>query len=267
MNIYRFEFKGYLRSVLLWSGSIALLQLAMMYFYPSMSRDAELLDQILEFYPKELLQAFGMGQMTSLATVLGFYTFLFVFVQLALAVQSAYYGFHFLSVEEREKTADFLFTRPVGRQRILWMKVLSAVTALFLTLLVTAASGLFAVALFRGDRPYEIRHLVLLFGVMPLFQLLFFTMGMLVTALTKKIPSVIGYAMTFAFGFYVMNALRAILGGGFLGILSPFALFDPAPILQEGTVSLASLAGSAGTVVLLAGVSMVLYQRRNIHAG
>ena len=43
-------------------------------------------------YPQKLRAAFGMDNM-DLATVLGYYSFIFLFVQLCLAIQAGNYGF------------------------------------------------------------------------------------------------------------------------------------------------------------------------------
>ena len=61
-----------------------------------------------------------------LATVLGYFGLVFLFVQLCLAIQAANYGFALVSVEEREWTADFLLAKPVGRSQIMTSKLLAA---------------------------------------------------------------------------------------------------------------------------------------------
>jgi len=266
MNIYRFELKKYARSLWLWGLSYASLQLIFMVFFPGISRDAELVDQILQLYPEEILKALGMAEITSLATVLGYYTMVFVFVQLCLAVESAYYGFNLLSVEEREKTADFLFTKPASRNRILAAKYLAALTALFTSSLVVTTSAIVSVELFRAGKTYDWQALIALLLSVPLFQLLFFSTGMLVTTLTAKVRSVIGHAMSLAFGLYIINTVRAIIGGELLGLVSPFYHYRPAFVLQEGYLPLWVILGSVKVIVLFTLAGVILYNRRNIQA-
>ena len=68
-----------------------------------------------------------------LSTVLGFYSFAFLFTQICLAIQAANYGFSLVSIEERELTADFLLAKPVGRTQILTSKLLAALSGLTIT--------------------------------------------------------------------------------------------------------------------------------------
>ena len=52
-----------------------------------------------------------------MSSVLGFFSFVFLFCQICLAIQAANYGFSLVSVEERELTADFLLAKPVAVPR------------------------------------------------------------------------------------------------------------------------------------------------------
>ncbi len=266
MNIYKFELKTYWKSFFLWSLGIVAIQLIMMVFYPSMAQDAQIMDLILENYPPELLQAIGLGEQVSLATVLGYYTFVFTFIQLVLGVQSAYYGFQFLSVEEREHTADFLFTKPVTRNRILGGKYLAALTILLLTFLVVAGGTFLSIELFRDGREYETGPLIVMLLSVPLFQLFFFSIGMLITVATKRIRSVISYALGLGFGLYVLNAFRSIVGGELLGFLTPYYHFEPSYILMEGSIPM-DRAGITIVLILSAHIiSCFAYLKRNIRA-
>lgn len=234
MNILCFEFKKYLKTLWIWIGSINLLLLMYMAFYPVLAQDAATLDLFLEHYPEELLKAFGMGGELSLATVAGFFAFSFAFVQLTLATQSAYYGFHFLSVEESELTADFLYSKPIARNRVIFLKYSAVLLTLLLTNLGVWAGSFLSLEWFRGDAGYELWPIISLLLTVPLFQLFFFSLGFLVTALTKKMSGVIGAAVGVAFVLYILNALRRIVGGELLGIISPYYHFDPNYILAGG---------------------------------
>lgn len=266
MNIYKFELKTYWKSFILWSLGIIALQIIMMMFYPTMARDAQMMDLIMENYPEELLQAVGLGEHVSLATVLGYYTFVFAFVQLLIGVQSAYYGFQFLSVEEREHTADFLFAKPVTRSRILTAKYFAAFTILLLTSLVVTVSTFISIELFRDGSGYEMRPLIILLLSLPFFQLFFFSIGMVVTVGTNRIRSVISYALGFGFGLYALNAFRSIVGGEFLGFFTPYYHFEPSYILMEGSVPVDRTIVSISIILLAHIITYFAYLKRNIRA-
>src|ERR1700686_194536 len=112
MNIYKQEFRMTVRSVIIWSAALTVLLLAFLSIFSSLAPDAALLNEAMAKMPKALLVAFGMNGV-DLSTVMGFYSFVFVFCQLCLAIQAANYGVGLVSVEERDMTADFLLAKPV----------------------------------------------------------------------------------------------------------------------------------------------------------
>jgi len=266
MNILSFEVSGYLKSLAVWVAAIIATLLVFMAFYPILAGDAALLDLLLEHYPEELLKAFGMGGELSLATVPGWFAFSFAFTQLILAMQSAYYGFHFLSVEERELTADFLYAKPVTRARIILLKYLAVMIILLLTNVGVWLGSFLSLEWFRGTAEYELWPIISLLLTVPVFQMVFFSLGFLSTALTKRIAGVIGPAVGVAFVLYILNALRRILGGELLGLISPYYHFDPNYILVAGRWNPLLTMYSVLFVVAAHVVATALLLKRDIHS-
>jgi ABC-2 type transport system permease protein len=239
---------------------------SMMVFYPTFSSDVALIDKLISNYPEALLKAFGMSSGLSMASVLGYFSFTFAFTQLLLAVQAANYGFSVLSVEEREFTADYLMSKPVSRHEILSAKCVAAFLALSLTNFLTWAAAISGIELFRNGNPYELRYIVLLLSTIVIFQMLFFTVGMLVSVMLKRIRNVLSFSLAFAFGTYILNTVRAIVGGDLLGWLSPYYYFDPVYILENGSLKTPLLFMSFVIVLVSIGTTVFLYGRRNIHS-
>ena len=266
MNILVFELRRYMGSLVGWIASIVALLVMFMAFYPVLAQDAAMLDLFLEHYPEELLKAFGMGGELSLATVAGFFAFSFAFTQLVVATQSAYYGFHFMSVEEREMTADFLYAKPVSRPQILLAKYGAAGGALLITNVGVWLGSFLAIDLFRGDATYELWPVVSLLLTVPVFQLFFFSLGFVVTAVSKKTVSVIGAAVGVSFVLYMLNALRRIVGGELLGLVSPYYHFDPNYILLTGAWHPLHTAISVSFIVMANFAAVRLYLRRDLRS-
>src|SRR4030042_3181699 len=186
------EFRTRLKSVVIWSLSIAFLIVFFSSMFSIFVDQAELMNEFLARYPQELRAAFGMYRM-NLATVLGFYSFVFMFVQLCLAIQASNYGFGLVSIEESELTADFLMTKPVSRGRILTSKLLAALTSLTITNLVVWVVSFTAIELFRGGNTYEPGPLILLLLGIVIFPLFFLSVGLAVSLLVKRVRSVTPY--------------------------------------------------------------------------
>jgi ABC-2 type transport system permease protein len=262
-NIFKREFKMYLRSVVTWSAAIAALIFVFMALFPSFASQAEIINQALSKFPPQLLAAFGMGG-EDLSTVLGFFSFIFLFVQLCLAIQAGGYGFSLVSVEEREWTADFLLTRPVRRTQILTSKLLAALCALTITNAVTWISSFAFISLFGGGRTYSTGALLLLLVSIVAFQLFFLSVGLAVSLLVRRIRSVTPYSMGLGFGMYVLAVFGDMIGGSVFEKITPFKHFSPGYIIQHGAYDLPLVMISLAVIIIALAASYVLYNRRNI---
>ena len=265
LNIFLHELKMHSRSVITWSVAVAALILVYLSLFSSFAQQAELLNEMMANFPEELLMAFGLSGV-NLATVLGYFGFVFLFVQICLAIQAANYGFSLVSVEEREWTADFLLAKPVGRTRILTSKLFAVLSSMLITDIVVWVASLLFIHLFKGDATYETGPLLLLLLSIVPFQLFFLAVGLVVSLVVKRIRSVTPYAMALGFGMYVLSVFGDLLGESILEKITPFKHFDPHYITQNGAYDL-SLAwiSIAVTIVALVG-SYVLYARRDIPA-
>ncbi len=262
-NIYKHEFSMRLKSVITWSLAVMAIIFIYSSLFPSFAEQAELLNEMMANFPPELLMAFGMNGM-DLSTVLGYYSFVFLFAQICLAIQAANYGFGLVSVEERELTADFLLSKPVARTQILTSKLLAAFTSLTITNIVVWISSFGFITLFRDGRGYETRTLVLLLLSIVIFQLFFLTVGVVISLLVKRIRSVTPYAMALAFGMYVLSAFGNMLGDAKLEIITPFKHFDPNYVIQHGAYDVPLVLLSVAVIVVSLAASYWLYIRRDI---
>jgi ABC-2 type transport system permease protein len=232
-TIFQHEFHTRLKSLITWSIGVALLTLFFLSIFPSFSEQAALLNDMLAKFPPQLLAAFGMGNI-NLADILGYYAFLFIFIQLCLSIQAANYGFGLVSIEESELTADFLLSKPVSRWQVINSKLLAALSSLLATDVVVWVVSYLCILAFRGGRPYEPRILALLFFSIVLFQLFFLSVGLVISLLVRRVRSVTPYALGLGFGAYVINAFSGMLGEVKLENITPFKHFDPMNIVHTG---------------------------------
>ena len=264
-NIYRHEFRTRLRSVVIWSLALAFLIVFFFSMFPVFADQAELMNEMMANFPQELRAAFGMDGM-DLASVLGFYSFIFLFVQLCLAIQAGNYGFGLVSIEESELTADFLLSKPVSRTQVLSSKLLAALTSLAITNLVVWVSSFAAITFMRGEREYEPRTLLVLLLSLIIFQLFFLSVGLVVSLLVKRVRSVTPYALGLGFGSYVLSAFSGVFGDITLELITPFKHFDAVYIVEHGAINTPLVLLNAAASLVSLGVSYWLYIRRDIPA-
>jgi ABC-2 type transport system permease protein len=264
-NIYRHELRARLRSVIIWSLTAAALVVIYGSFYSVFADQAALLNEMLARFPPEMRSAFGMDRM-DLSTVLGYYSFVFLFVQLCLAIQAANYGVGLVSVEESELTADFLLSKPVSRTQVLVSKLLAAFTSLALTNLVVWVASFAALGVFSDGRDYPLRPLLLLLASIAIFQLFFLSVGLVISLLVRRVRSVTPYGLGLAFGAYVLSAFSGILGETALELLTPFKHLDAAAIVQRGGYNVPLVLLNAAVSLVALAASYWLYRRRDIPA-
>jgi ABC-2 type transport system permease protein len=216
-------------------------------------------------FPKELLIAFGLNGV-DLSTPLGYYGFVFLFVQICLAIQAANYGFSLVSIEEREWTADFLLAKPVGRTHILTSKLFAALSGLTITNIFVWVSSIVSINIFKGDGIYETSILMLLLLSIVVFQFFFLSVGLVISLLVKRIRNVTPYSMALGFGMYILSVFGDMLGESNLELITPFKHFDPNYIIQNRAYDIPLVLLSTSVIVISLASSYVLYVRRDIPA-
>ena len=264
-NIYLHEFRARLRSVAIWSLAATALVVIYFSFFSVFADQAALLNDMMARFPAEMRAAFGLDRL-DLSTVLGYYSFIFLFVQLCLAIQASNYGFGLVSIEETELTADFLLSKPVSRTRVLSSKLLAAFTSLTLTNGVVWVSSIAAISAFRGERDYEARTLLLLLLSIAIFQVFFLGVGLVISLLVKRVRSVTPYALGLGFGAYVLSAFSGVLGDVKLELITPFRHLDAAAIVQNAAYDTPLVLLNAAVTLVALAVSYWLYIRRDIPA-
>jgi ABC-2 type transport system permease protein len=265
MNIFQQEFKMYSRSVIIWSLAVASLIFVFISLFSSFAKQAVLLNEMMANFPKELLIAFGLNGV-DLSTPLGYYGFVFLFVQICLAIQAANYGFSLVSIEEREWTADFLLAKPVGRTHILTSKLFAALSGLTITNIFVWVSSIVSINIFKGDGIYETSILMLLLLSIVVFQFFFLSVGLVISLLVKRIRNVTPYSMALGFGMYILSVFGDMLGESNLELITPFKHFDPNYIIQNRAYDIPLVLLSTSVIVISLASSYVLYVRRDIPA-
>lgn len=264
MTIFKFEVKKNIGSTLLWIIGIFAFMITMMAFYPMIAQEQELMDMILAYYPPELLRAFGLSNVQSLATIKGYLPLIFVFLQLLLAIQASVSGFSALTLEESDRTADFLLTKPVNRTQIYSSKVSAALFGLGVISLASVLAIISTIMIFAPDETVNQSILNMLYVSIPLFQVVFFSVGLVVSMMLKRVRSVLGMAMGLSFFTYGSYAIKETIDSDWIGHITPFHYFDVAIIVQQGTLNTFYVILSVLIIIVSVIFSYVLYKKRNI---
>lgn len=262
-NIFRHELRSRARSVFWWSVGIVAVHLLYLAIWPSFADQAAVLEESIEKFPKAFLQAFGMDRI-SIGTVAGYYSLIFLIVQIMLAIQASNYGVGLVSREESERTADFLMAKPVSRLAVLNSKLGAAAVALLVTQAVVWVSAFGGWALFNAGHEYDQGALAFLLSSMLFFQAFFLSVGMAISLIVRLVRSTTPYALGLGLGMYVLGAFSGMLGDVKLEWLTPFKHFDAPTLIRNKAYDGRFLALNLLITIGALAFAYWRYQRRDI---
>ena len=182
MNIILRELRAHLRSFLVWSATMVFLIFAGMMKYGAFQKTGEAVNEIFDALPEGLQVVMGMAPGMDLTSVGVFYSIFYLYFLLLMSVHGTMLGASIIAKEERDKTADFLFVKPLRRHRAITAKIIAALIQIILYNLVTGiASILFVEPLNTTGMPLG-GPIFRLMGVLLAVQFLFLGIGLFLGA-------------------------------------------------------------------------------------
>ncbi len=268
MNIYRHELKRNRLSALVWSISFGVLILMGMAFYPVLMQ-GDMVEQLSAFFEnpfmKNLMSAFG-ASLEVMTNVLGFYAVRNAsFLMLLGCMFSILLASRILSEEEREKTAEFLLTKPVTRIEILTSKL-----AAFLTYLLMLNGTIMAVAficleIFKGDSEYRVYSFLVHSLYTFLVMLTFGAVGLFISLLIKRGRSTISLSIGIVVAGFFFDALSKVTpSADKFGYVSPFKFVDTAVLRPDYGLAWWRVLYFLGVSVVLFAATLIIYRKKDI---
>ena len=233
MNIFRRELKAHRWGLLFWSIGMVFLVLSGMAKFAAYEQAGQSAAALMAGLPKTVQVIFGLSGF-DLTKASGFYGILFLYIAVMGAVHAVLLGSGLISKEERDKTSEFLYAKPVSRSSAITSKLLAGVANLVALNLVTLASSFYFVD-YYGKGEDVTREILLLMVGLFFLQLVFFSLGAVVAGTAKKPKLAPGRAtsiMLLAFVLYYIVNLDANLD--FLKYFTPFKYFDAAVVMKDG---------------------------------
>lgn len=268
MNVFRQEWRMGLKSVITWTVSILALTAFFMMFYTSLASQMADLLKLLESFPIEFQQAFGVNNF-EFGGAIGYYSFILTYVLLAGCIQAMNIGVSTLSAEVRDKTADFLYAKPVSRPAIITQKILAAFAQIGLTSLCFLICNWFILKMAiqgTGQEDIDLNAYLLLTCTLAFLQVFFVCIGLFISAFIKRIRTVLPISMGVVFFLYILYVLNQTLDNAELAFLSPFSYFDLGEVLANRAYELKFVIAFAVLVVLFIGSTYRSYMKKDLPA-
>jgi ABC-2 type transport system permease protein len=264
MNIFKREWKAYRKSLIFWSIGMLFMVAAGMGKFTAYSGAGQSMNQLLTSMPKTLQAVFGMTGL-DLTKASGFYGVLLLYLLLMATIHAALTGAGIIAKEEEEKTAEFLFVKPVSRVRVITAKLLAALVSIIVLNLVTLGCSLAIVGKYSNGEAVNGVILKLMLGML-ILQLIFMALGAGIAAISKN-PRIAGSAATgvllLTYLLSVMVDLNSKLDK--LRYLTPFKYFDAQTMLVGKGFQAVYIVLSAAIIAVLIGATYLFYNRRDLH--
>jgi len=264
MNMFLHELKTNRKSTIIWTCSLVAVAVLFIALFSSVQNDIAGFKKYLENMPQYMKAAFDIS-VNYINTLEGFYSFAFTFVVLLGAIQTMNLGASIISKEVHDKTADFLLTKPVSRRAIMTAKLMAALTSIVITNAVYLIITCFAASIIKTNVSHMNKFFLIsitLFFV----QLIFLSLGVIVSVIVPKIKSVISVSLSIVFGFYIIGMLGSVVGEKAIRYISPLKYFDTTYIIKNTGYETSFTV--LGAVIIIASIiaSYLIYMKKDIHA-
>ncbi|MBC8062759.1 MAG: ABC transporter permease subunit [Clostridiaceae bacterium] len=264
MNIYLHELKAYRKSTIIWTCSLVLIVILFMSMFSSISQNATDFEKTLQGIPEAAQKAIGLS-LDTFFSLLGFYSYLFLYVLLCGAIQAMNLGTSIISKEVREKTADFLLTKPVTRNQIMTAKLLAVLTSLVITNVVYFIASLIMVNSVK-TQSFSLKIFFMISITLFFVQLMFMTIGIIISVVSPKIKSVLPISLGVVFGFFMLGMLSSNIGDTASRFLIPFKYYDYAYIIKNSSYEISFIIVEIIFILVTILASYMIYDKKDIHA-
>jgi ABC-2 type transport system permease protein len=246
-----------------WSLAMFLFSLYYMSFYPSMAKDTENLQDMMDNMPDSFKAM--MGGEVDLSTPEGFlsleaFSFFYPILFLAFAV---IYGAGIIGSEEENSTFDLLLSTPIRRWRVVLEKYAALVTFTLIVLLLSYLGFWFGAIVAGVD---DFPESDILFGTLNMFPLIMFfaALALMLTGIRGGRGLALGGVLGLAAITYLVDTMSEVAHvPDVLVKLSPWHYYNGANVLREGF--------ELGNIALLLGLSIVFvaaalwgFERRDV---
>jgi len=264
MNIIKREIKTNLKPLLIWSGAMIFLIYAGMVKYSAFAQTGEAVNDFVDSIPDIMKSIFGIEADMDLTSVTVFYSIFFTYFLLLATVHSGMLGALIVSKEERDKTSEFLFVKPITRRKIVSYKIIAALFNLLVFDMVTFITSLLCIQLYQPASSV-IGSIFLVIAALFAIQLVFLGLGLLLGGISKnskKATSLISFIIMGTFLLKIIISLDEDLKS--FSFLTPFVYFDSGEIMFHNKIDLPYLFLAIGLILFCIISSYYFYQKRDL---
>lgn len=264
MNVFLREMKANRKSLILWLAGVVFMVAGGIGKYGGIGASGQSTNQLMEQMPKVLKAMIGIGTF-DITTVGGYYGMLFIFLALMAAIHAAMLGANIISKEQRDRTSEFLFVKPLSRSRIITFKLLAALVNMLIFNIATGTLSIVMVG-YIGKGETITEDIIKLMIGMFILQLIFLLIGTAIAAVSKNTRISASISTGILLAAYVLSiGIDMNEKLDFLKYLTPFKYFEAKNLMGGGVFEPVFLILSTGIIAVLLYVTYEFYKKRDLN--
>jgi len=263
-NLLTKDLKRNFRTFLGWSFSAMIFIGITIGVYSSMRESMSMITDLYATLPASIMEALNFHE-NQWDTMLGFYETYFVYYTPLMGGIFAYYlGGRLLAIEEQNKTAEFLLSRPLSRNTIVATKLVVYLCYILGFNIIVYLMALISCGL-ASDWDYSIMNFSILHLYGVFFCLFIGYLGFLISVMMKKAGSSLMIGIGIVMGSYVLDmVLRITDKVPFLSYLTPFKYININAVSPDYKLEVWRILVLIGASAILITMSFIRYRRKDI---
>jgi len=233
------ELKINLKSLIIWTLIVVVIFIIGFLVYPSIISDSVKLEELVNTMPKEFLEIFNMD-IISLNTVSGWLlTEGYLLVTLIGSCFFAILGSTILLKEQSDRTIDFLFTKPISKNKIVTAKLFTGLIYILVFNIIISLTTLIGLKL---SNDFNFNHWFLS-SIAPIFvHTFFFVFALLISNYFNKTNKSITACISIVLGTYFIGVISLMSDKlEFLKYFSPFEYINSSTIVTANSLDIFNL--------------------------
>lgn len=264
MNMYKVEMKNMFKSLIIWTAVMAGITILFMSMFPSMSSSgmSELIKTKIDAIPEAMRKSFGITEMIDFSDLLQYFAYTAQYILLGSCIYAALLGANSLIKEESEGTIEFLYAQPISRIKIVFIKMLSTFSVLYIYNIVLFLITFALFEMFKESGYEYMIQLITMYKGMFLAQFVFWALGFVLSTILPKVSLATPTALGIFFTTYVLGMFSSIIDKlEWMKYLSPTQYVMPSEVLRNNGIDTPYIAISCAVIVI--GIAFAFYRYKN----
>jgi len=267
LNLYKMELSRFRGSMLVWAWAVGILIIIDMALFQVFLKEG-MIDKIKPFMESPMMgpmmKGFGLD-IQKLSDILGFYVIRNTpLILLLVGMFAVLTSNSIFANEEYEKTAEFLYTRPLTRLEIFLSKALACFTHIAIINVIIIIVGFVSLEIFK-TQPYSHSTFFFFFFYGFLSAFIFTAIGFLIGLIPKRGRGTTALSVGIVMGTYFLDIISKVSKDSeFIGYISPFRYVDTNVLVDGYSLNPLNVTFFLAVTVVLTSLSLVIFTRKDI---